>query len=65
MKDTFDRHFLIPPPRIDVNRIAPVLEAIVTQIQARDECSRIKALQRAIDEYPQVYAEYLDAFARR
>ena len=43
----------------------PVAEftRLADQIQARDGCHRVTALQKAIDEHPDRYAEYCRAFA--
>ena len=52
MLDARDR-FLLVPTQLDVNRVAAAFER---------HCSLLEALQRACNENPRLYAEYLRAF---
>jgi len=52
---------LIPAVPIDRNRMAAAFEALATRIQQRDHCDRVTALQRAVDENPERFDEYVRA----
>jgi hypothetical protein len=56
---------LIKAPPVDANRVVAAFTRLVDQIQARDDCSRLEALQRASDEHTAAFEEYLKAFDRR
>jgi hypothetical protein len=46
---------------VDRDGIIDAFEALATQIQARDDCHRVTALQRAVDENPERFEEYARA----
>jgi hypothetical protein len=59
------RFRLLSAPPVDANRVIAAFMRLVDAIQVRDGCDRIEALQRASDEHPAAYAQYLLAFGKR
>jgi predicted LPLAT superfamily acyltransferase len=55
---------LIPAAPLDRDAVASAFEALATKIQRRDHVDRVTALQRAVDEHPARYEEYVRAFGR-
>jgi hypothetical protein len=53
--------FRLIPATVDRDGVADRFEAIATNIQHRDRCDRVVALQRSVDEHPEAYAEYCRA----
>jgi hypothetical protein len=53
-----ERFRLIPAEPVGPDAIAASFEALVTRIQTRDDCHRIEALERAVEESPERFAEY-------
>lgn len=47
---------LLPAPPVDPNRVIAAFVRLVDAIQARDDCNRIEALQRASNEHPTAYS---------
>ena len=45
----------------DRDAVAAAFEALATEIQARDRCDRVTALQRAVDENPERFEAYCRA----
>jgi hypothetical protein len=61
---TADRFRLLPATPLDAGRAAAAFERLADVIQHRDRCSRVEALQRAVDEKPELFAGYCRAFGR-
>jgi len=52
---------LIKAAPLDRDAVAAAFEALATKLQQRDGSDRVTALQRAIDEHPERFAEYCRA----
>jgi len=55
---------LIKGAPADASRTGAAFLRLADAIQRRDECSRVEALQRAVDEHPISFEEYCRAFGR-
>jgi len=55
---------LIKAIPVDHDAVAAAFEALATAIQRRDDCDRLTALQRAVDENPKAFEAYFRAMAR-
>lgn len=64
MSATRNRFRLIPAALFDSGRVVAAFERVAVEVQARDKCSRIEALQHACDEKPELFDEYCRAFRR-
>jgi len=52
---------LIKGKPLDRGAVCSAFEALATKIQRSDGCDRVTALQRAVDENPEQFAEYCRA----
>jgi hypothetical protein len=59
-----EHYRLIPASPVGRDAVAERFKALATCIQARDDCDRVTALQRAIDENSTRFAEYCRAMGR-